>query len=188
MLTVTPSAQEKIHEILVQKKVENYGVRIRILGKGIDSFAYDFSLMPPDFRLPDDLVVETDQFSVFVDQESAELMNDATVDFDVEQNGFMVDNPAPVWDNKVGPKVARVIIEEINPGVASHGGAIMLVDVKDNVAYVRMLGGCQGCGMASVTLSDSVERMVKQAVPEIASVVDITRHGAGTNPYYANKS
>ena len=46
-----------------------------------------------------------------------------------------------------------------------------------------MSGRCQGCGMALVTLRDGLERMLKQAVPEIETIVDTTDHRAGQNPY-----
>lgn len=187
MLTVTQPAQEKIAEILDARNIEDLGLRIRVLGRAVESFAYDFSLMPANYQQPDDTIVETERFKVYIDQESAPMLQDAVINFDTERNGFLVENPNPVWaHNELGPKVADVIMSQINPGVASHGGAIMLVDVKETTAYVRMLGGCQGCGMAGVTLTQGVEQMIKSAVPEISTIVDITHHAAGTNPYFAS--
>ena len=61
---------------------------------------------------------------------------------------------------------------------------IALVDVKDSVAYIRLEGGCQGCGMADVTLRQGVEVEIKHAVPSITAVLDVTDHAGGTNPYY----
>jgi Fe/S biogenesis protein NfuA len=69
--------------------------------------------------------------------------------------------------------------------VAGHGGYIELIDVKDNTAYIRMMGGCQGCGAADITLKAGIERMIFEEVPEITEVLDVTDHGAGTNPYYS---
>jgi Fe/S biogenesis protein NfuA len=77
-----------------------------------------------------------------------------------------------------------VIDEQVNPGIASHGGRATLIDVKDMVVYVELGGGCQGCAMASVTLKQGVERMIKHAVPEIREVIDTTDHAGGTNPYF----
>jgi Fe/S biogenesis protein NfuA len=65
-----------------------------------------------------------------------------------------------------------------------HGGSAELVAVEDTTAYVRLGGGCVGCGMATVTLSQGIEVAIKEAVPEILSVVDVTDHASGTNPYY----
>ena len=73
----------------------------------------------------------------------------------------------------------------VAPMIAAHGGRIALVEVRENVAYLEMSGGCQGCGMARVTLRHGVERMIREAVPEIAGIVDVTDHAAGTRPYYA---
>ncbi len=85
------------------------------------------------------------------------------------------------------PEVASIkalLDERINPGVEAHGGYISLVDVKDHTAYIRLEGGCQGCGMADVTLKQGVERMILEAVPTITAVLDSTDHASGTNPYY----
>lgn len=81
-------------------------------------------------------------------------------------------------------KVQRVLSEEINPAVASHGGFIHLIDVKDNVVFIQMGGGCQGCGMANVTLKQGVEHAIREAVPEVGEIMDVTDHASGQNPYY----
>lgn len=81
-------------------------------------------------------------------------------------------------------KVQYLIDVQINPGVAEHGGAVQVVEVKDDSVYLRLHGGCQGCGAADFTLKQGIETIVKRAVPEIQQVVDLTNHGAGLNPYY----
>jgi NFU1 iron-sulfur cluster scaffold homolog, mitochondrial len=73
---------------------------------------------------------------------------------------------------------------EINPSVASHGGKVELIDIQDNTLIVRMMGGCQGCGMANVTLKQGIEGSVKQHWPVIEGIRDITDHESGTNPYF----
>ncbi len=83
-----------------------------------------------------------------------------------------------------GTAVQRLLDERINPAVAGHGGHIALVDVKDTVVYIRLEGGCQGCGMADVTLKQGIEVEIKQAVPSITAVLDVTEHADGSNPYY----
>jgi NFU1 iron-sulfur cluster scaffold homolog, mitochondrial len=82
-------------------------------------------------------------------------------------------------------KIQRVLEEQINPGVASHGGYVELLDVADNNVFLRMGGGCQGCGAADVTLKMGVERLLREEVPQIQNVFDSTDHAAGNNPYYA---
>ena len=81
-------------------------------------------------------------------------------------------------------KVQYLIDMQINPGVAEHGGSVGVVAVKDNILYLRLYGGCQGCGAADFTLKQGIETIVKRAVPEIDQIIDLTNHGAGMNPYY----
>ena len=81
-------------------------------------------------------------------------------------------------------KVQQLLDQSINPAVANHGGYVQLIDVKDNVVYIQMGGGCQGCGMADVTLKAGIERMIKEEIPEVVEVLDTTDHASGNNPYY----
>ncbi|MCZ6720162.1 MAG: NifU family protein [Proteobacteria bacterium] len=92
--------------------------------------------------------------------------------------------PKPGLDTPEGQAIRRLLDEKINPGVAAHGGHISLVDVKDNTVYIRLEGGCQGCGMADVTLKQGVVQEIQAVVPAIAEVLDVTDHAGGKNPYY----
>jgi Fe/S biogenesis protein NfuA len=186
MLTFTQPAQDKIAEMLNARGQDSYAVRIRVVGRDVDSFVYDFRSVEASTRREDDLVVETGSFQAFVDPESAPLIDGAVIDFGgLGGGGFKIDNPNPVWTDDTAREVAEVIARRINPAVASHGGRITLVDVKDNVAYIRMQGGCQGCGMAALTLHAGVEKEIREAIPTITGVVDVTRHDEGHSPYYA---
>lgn len=80
--------------------------------------------------------------------------------------------------------IRRILDDEVNPAVASHGGHIALIDVEPDTVYIRLEGGCQGCGMADMTLKNGVESAIRQAVPAITSVLDVTDHAGGDNPYY----
>ncbi len=92
--------------------------------------------------------------------------------------------PKPGLDTEDGRTIRRILDERINPRVAGHGGHIALVDVQDNTVYIRLEGGCQGCGMADVTLKQGVATEIQAAVPTIERVLDVTDHAGGTNPYY----
>jgi Fe-S cluster biogenesis protein NfuA len=81
-------------------------------------------------------------------------------------------------------KIRYLIDHQINPGVAAHAGFVQLVAVKDDTVYLRLGGGCQGCGAADFTLRQGIELIIRREVPEIRRVLDITDHAAGTNPYY----
>lgn len=80
-------------------------------------------------------------------------------------------------------RVQELINNEINPGVADHGGYVHLVDVKDNIVYVQLAGGCHGCSSASFTLKEGIERMIIDGIPEIKEVVDVTDHSGAMNPF-----
>ena len=81
-------------------------------------------------------------------------------------------------------KVQYLVDTQINPGVAEHGGSVQVVDVDEDSVYLRLRGGCQGCGAADFTLKQGIETIIKRAVPEIQQIIDLTNHQAGSNPYY----
>jgi NFU1 iron-sulfur cluster scaffold homolog, mitochondrial len=85
-------------------------------------------------------------------------------------------------------RVQQVLDTIINPAVASHGGMVTLLDISNNAVYLEFGGGCQGCGMVSVTLKYGVERTIREEVPEVGEILDTTDHAAGRNPYYAPSS
>ncbi len=86
---------------------------------------------------------------------------------------------------EIRSRVEAILESEINPSVASHGGVVHLLDVRENNLFIQMGGGCQGCGEAKVTLKYGVEAAIRQAIPEVGAIMDITDHAAGRNPYYA---
>lgn len=91
-----------------------------------------------------------------------------------------------VDEAEIRRRVTDVLDTDINPSVASHGGVVRLLDVQGSRVFLQMGGGCQGCGMASVTLREGVEKAIRAKVPEVTEILDTTDHAAGTNPYYAN--
>ena len=103
----------------------------------------------------------------------------SSIDFLKERFSSADDLEAIIWD-----KVATVIEQEINPGIASHGGFIELLEVVNDTIYLMMGGGCQGCGMAALTLRQGVEAAIRDKVPEVGEVRDSTDHEAGLNPYF----
>jgi Fe-S cluster biogenesis protein NfuA len=116
---------------------------------------------------------------------------------EVQEVRFLEYRPTPeenIRDDKPGlnspeaDAIFDVLDQSVNPAVASHGGHIALVDVQGDVAYIRLEGGCQGCGMADVTLKQGVERTIIEKVPTITRVLDTTDHAGGANPYYQPSS
>lgn len=86
--------------------------------------------------------------------------------------------------DEIKTKVQKILDEMINPAVAGHGGWVDLLDVKENMVYLRLGGGCQGCGMVNVTLKQGIEATLREEIPQIAGVIDQTDHAGGNNPYY----
>ncbi len=186
-VSISAAAREKILEILDDQDIRGRGaIRIGVEGRGPGGFNYAMSLEEDAQPEPGDAVQDEGDFKILVDGPSVAKLRGATVDFvgQLMGGGFKIDNPNPVWSDPLAQGIQDLIDSQINPGVASHGGHVELLDVKDNKVYVRMGGGCQGCGMASVTLTQGVETLVKQAYPQIEAVVDTTDHAGGTNPYY----
>jgi Fe-S cluster biogenesis protein NfuA len=87
-------------------------------------------------------------------------------------------------DSSLVARVEHILKTQVNPGVAGHGGKIELIEIRGATAYLKMSGGCQGCGAAKVTLKQGVEKTLLAQLPEIREVVDVTDHSAGSNPFY----
>jgi Fe/S biogenesis protein NfuA len=186
MITFTEVARDWITKIIASQDERGLGVRLVITGRGPDGFRYDMSLMKEDEKKPDDVVVEAGPFKTYIDAESAANLRGSTIDLveNLGQSSLKIDNPNPLWSDPMALAVQRVLDTEINPGVASHGGHVALLDVKESIAYIALGGGCQGCGMADVTLKQGIEVAIKKAVPQITQVLDTTDHAAGRNPFY----
>ncbi|HZM17205.1 MAG TPA: iron-sulfur cluster assembly accessory protein [Candidatus Krumholzibacteria bacterium] len=186
MITITEAASKQLSEILESQEGKDHCLRLAISGRGAQGFEYELTLLRLDEKSATDVVVSSGALTVLVDGPSQEDLKGATLDFVLQAGGqgFKIDNPNPLWRDPVALKVQRVIDTEINPGVATHGGYVALLDVRDGKAYIRLGGGCQGCGMVSVTLKQGIEKSIVGAVPEIAEVLDTTDHAAGQNPFY----
>jgi Fe/S biogenesis protein NfuA len=186
IVIVTDAAREKIREIMESQGISGRGaIRVGINGRGPGGFNYQMSLDEDATPESGEIVQDEGDFAVLIDGSSVDKLRGASVDFvgQLVGGGFKIDNPNSVWDDPIAVEIQKLIDTQINPGVASHGGYVELLDVKDNRVFVRMGGGCQGCGMASVTLKQGVEALIHQQYPDI-SVVDTTDHAGGENPYY----
>jgi Fe/S biogenesis protein NfuA len=186
MLTVTDPAKKKILALLEAQGRQDSALRVAITGRGFGAFQYDLRFVEGTTKTPEDVVMDAGGFEVFIDRDSAAKLHGSTLDFieGVQQSGFQIDNPNPLWDDPKAKAVQDVIDAKVNPSMAMHGGFVTLLDVKDDIAYVALGGGCQGCAMARMTLKQGVEAIILDAVPEIRQVIDTTDHAGGTNPYY----
>lgn len=185
-ISFTDTAREKVKAFMASKDKEGAALRIGIQGRTSQGFRYAMNIVDADDHDGMDVELDGGGFTVLVDSASLENLRGAMIDFveSAQGAGFQIENPNPVWADETALLVQNIIDTQINPGVASHGGYVELLDVKDGIAYVRLGGGCQGCGLADVTLKQGIEAMIKESVPSITAVMDATDHASGTNPYY----
>ena len=189
----TALAKDKVLGFMQMQGNEGLAVRIQVASPSPLDPRYDITIIEPDEKSPEDMVLDGYGFEVVMEPESAKLLDGARVDWieTLSESGFKVENPnlAPIGSQPLeGPladRVRQAIDQFVNPGVAQHGGQVTLVEVRDKIVYVEMGGGCQGCGMASVTLSQGIERILLEQVPEIEGIQDVTNHGDGENPYFS---
>jgi len=142
------------------------------------------------FNLPGIMKVEINNNVVDVTQGGAEDWRQLGKRVGTTIRNFLNPPPEIAEGDRLPPehvrtRVQQVLDEMINPGVASHGGFVELLDVQDDNIFIRMGGGCQGCGAADVTLKMGIERLIREQVPQVREILDTTDHGSGTNPYYA---
>jgi len=199
VLTITDKALAKILDIRSQEPdSEQLALEIRIAGVRDGQFNYELAMIGLHDVAPADRREAHDQLTVVIPADSLENLQGATIDMtrDLLNPGLVVNNPnapspriataGPPADltGPVEQRVIQVLDQQINPSIAAHGGIAELVAVEGGTAYLRLGGGCQGCGMASVTLSQGIEHAIKDSIPEITAVIDVTDHASGQNPYY----
>jgi len=162
--------------------------RIGIAGRQEGEFQYDFEQVDPEDLNDTDIEVDFGSIKVFVDGDSLDYIKGCTIDFLQDEHGrggFHVENPNPLWHNELMMRIQSLMDNDINPALASHGGAVELLAVQGENAYVRMLGGCQGCSSSAATLKGGIQALITEEIAEINSVVDTTDHAEGTNPYFS---
>lgn len=188
-ITVTEIALEKFTAALVGED-DGSGVRVAVQKLNPVNLHYELELVGPSAKTDEDLEILSGSIKFWIDPLSAELIDGTTIDYLVGAGGegFKFTNPNDLrykkWDDPVADKFQKLLESDINPGIASHGGVITLVEYAAGIATIHMGGGCQGCGQADATLRQGVEAQVKAAIPEIKEIVDTTDHDSGQNPYY----
>jgi Fe/S biogenesis protein NfuA len=151
---------------------------------------YHMEIVSSSDREDGDHVLDGGGFPVLVDPQSLPRIASVVVDWvdGSEGTGFAIrdsaaeepgDERAPLED-----RVRRVIERRLNPVVATHGGNVVLVEIRDGAALLEMGGGCKGCGMAAVTMTEGIRRVLLTTFPELRDVVDVTDHLAGIDPFY----
>jgi Fe/S biogenesis protein NfuA len=198
VLIVTDPARDKILELRAQEDdPETLGLRIEVTGVQGVEYTYDLSFDPLTAadEAAGDLVEAVGDLPVIIPGDSVDPLRGATLDLPSTggQAGLVLRNPNrpdPLagahieLSGSVEDKVRQLLDGQINPSLAMHGGFAALERVEDDVVYVTMGGGCQGCAVSAMTLREGISRSIKEAIPEVQEVVDTTDHAMGENPYY----
>ena len=189
-IKISEFAKSKVISFLSNQSAPTF-LRVDVTGQNAQDYLYRFYL--DEKNSDQDLILEFENFKTIIRKQDKSKLEGATLDWveSVHGSGFKMINPNKPQNNlgtELAQKIQKLLDEDINPGVASHGGNIELLDVVDGTAYVKMSGGCQGCSSAKSTLKQGVEVRIKQMFPEITAVIDTTDHAQGANPYYSESS
>lgn len=199
IMTVTEDAFGTVIGIRDQEDdPQNLALRVEITGANGAEFTYDLSFEELTAAAEDDHVFEVDGgLKVMVPDATVSRMRGAVLDLPRAggQSGLVIRNPnrpdplAGIEIDLTGElpeKVTQLLEQAVNPALGSHGGFASLVGVDEhNNVYVTMGGGCQGCAASAATLREGIRRSIKDAIPEVAEVIDATDHSAGENPFYS---
>ena len=200
--TVTDKARKRVLALRADEpEPDGLALWVEVVGANATEFVYDMYFQDPAQADRDDRVLTIEDLTVVVPDGSRDFLDGAKLDMgrDLLNPGMVLDNPNRPPAGAVSPEMAQdlgeltgtvaervrtVLDRQINPAVASHGGRAELVSVTDDgVVSLRLSGGCQGCGMAAQTLRNGIEVALRDNIPEITEIHDVTDHAAGENPY-----
>ena len=166
-------AVSKILEIKEQEPGDNeYALFLQIDGVQGNQYTYDLSFLDLEQARSDDTRIDFGELTVIIASKDLDKFNNAKLELsdDPASPGLTMDNPntpspeifgnpedLPELTGELAEKVKTVLETQINPAIASHGGVAQLVGVEGQDIYLKLGGGCQGCGMAQVTLTQGIE-------------------------------
>jgi Fe/S biogenesis protein NfuA len=197
VLNVSSEAVDMIVSLRDQEPGDQeYGLSIEVSGIRGAQFQYDLSFVPVEDQNDHQIREDHGGLAILIPDHDVEKLSGAALELTAQ--GLAMNNPntphSPTMAAATEPQgdltgplaeqISVVLTESINPSIAMHGGMAELVSVDGTVAFLRLAGGCQGCGMAQVTLRQGIERILKESIPEITEIVDVTDHASGADPYY----
>jgi Fe/S biogenesis protein NfuA len=193
-LHVTETARATILGLrAAEPEAEGLALRLDVVGDDGVEFRYELTFEPLADAADDDLLVHSGDLPVLLAATALDSLRGATLD-ESEPTGLVLRNPNrpepqkapnPYPEGSVEARLQDLLDNDINPALASHGGFASLDHVEGGTAYLEMGGGCQGCGLARMTLTEGIKAAIEDAIPEIDEVVDVTDHAAGENPFFA---
>ena len=192
LITITAPAQAYLAELLKKQDTEGVSVRVFILDAGTPKAETCIAFCRPGEEKKEDSIQQCEGFKAYIDEPSIPFLEEAVVDFSKDAMGGQLTIKAPnsrlpkITDESSLPdRINYVLYNEINPGLAAHGGNVTLEELYDeNIAVLRFGGGCQGCGMVDVTLKEGVEKTLLQQIPQLKEVRDVTDHSQRENAYF----
>lgn len=196
ILAVTDTAITKILELRESEDDSaDLALRVAITGVRGPEYTYDLTFEPVAEATDTDVVYRQGDLPVMVPADSMDALQGATLDLpSTDGSGGLVlrnpNRPDPLagvdldLTGSTAEKVQQLLDQQINPGLAAHGGFAELKGVDGEKVYVLMGGGCQGCAVSAMTLREGIAASITAAIPEVTEVVDVTDHDAGENPYY----
>lgn len=190
---ITPSAQTYLKELLdKQQDNEGIGIRMFVANPGTPNAETCIAYCRPAEIKEEDVSVELEGFTAYFEERSLPYLEDARVDYAADRMGGQLTIRAPnskmpqvTDDSPLEDRINYVLYNEVNPGLAAHGGDVSLVEVTDeNYAILRFGGGCQGCSAVDITLKSGVEVTLMEKVPELKGIRDVTDHTDRSQAYY----
>ena len=197
VVEITPEALEQIIALRAQESIPDLHLGLRIAGVGANGFIYETAFLRGSDVAEEDHVEQHGELPVAIPSESLDNLRGSVLDLagDPQSPGLVLRNPNPATppitegdvelEGSIEERVQQLIELYINPAIAAHGGFVTLAGIEGDQALVELGGGCQGCGLAAMTLRQGIESSIKHHVPEILEVVDVTDHSAGENPFFA---
>ena len=191
-MNITPSAQEYLADLLSNQEEDTTGIKIFVSEPGTPRAETCIAYAKDDEDFSDYRIIEEFKFSLYLEEKSIDFLKDSEVDYSPDKFGGTLTIKAPnaklpqiSEDASIEDKINYVLYSEINPGLASHGGEVSLIEVvNEETAILQFGGGCQGCGMVDLTLKDGVEKTLLEQVDGLKSVKDVTDHSFRDNAYY----
>lgn len=189
-ITITESAQKYLADLLAKQETEGIGIRMFVSDPGTPKAETCIAYCRPGEEEDDDTIMELEGFKAYFGQRSLPFLEDAKVDYADDKFGGQLTIRAPNSrmpnvndDSPIEDKINYVLYNDVNPGLAAHGGMISLEEVEDGIAVLRFGGGCQGCGQADVTLKEGVEKTMLEKIPELKGIRDVTDHSDRSQAY-----
>lgn len=191
-VTFSESAQQYLKELLDKQDCDGIGIRMFVANPGTPKAETCIAYCRPGEEQEDDQIMELTGFRAYFEARSIPYLEEASVDYAADRMGGQLTIRAPnskmlqvTEDSSIEDRITYILFNEVNPGLAAHGGQVSLVEVtEDGYAVLEFGGGCQGCSAIDLTVKNGVEKTLMAKIPGIQGVRDVTDHSNRENAYY----